>query len=411
MKRLINLSVITVIGFVFMYSPNLLAQAPQSFNYQAVARDANGSTLEDQNITVKFSILNGSPSGSLLYEETHNISTNQFGLFDAEIGNGNTLSGDFTQIAWGAAQKWLKVELDPEGGSNYVTMGTTQLLSVPYALYADSANVPGVPGPAGADGQDGADGESAYEVWLGLGNTGSETDFINSLEGPAGADGQDGATGPQGPQGDPGPQGPQGPPGADGQDGADGESAYETWLSLGNTGSETDFINSLEGPVGPAGADGADGADGNAKAVDHAGYDLTGNFPKVSSTSWEMWDWSTNVGYGDASATVSSGDKIYVSVSAMVYKNDLNASNELYLALCPCYSTNFSNPTDAPFAGQTRPYITSSGFSDMSSVTAQYVFTGLSGTYNFSLCARRVSTSTAYSDFGIRSPKVSVVVY
>jgi integrin beta 8 len=110
-----------------------------------------------------------------------------------------------------------------------------------------------VAGSNGTNGVDGQDGASAYETWLSLGNTGSEADFIASLTGPQGA------TGPQGIQGSPGVAGTNGANGVDGQNGA---SAYETWLSLVNTGSEADFVASLSGPQGPAGNDGATGPQG-----------------------------------------------------------------------------------------------------------------------------------------------------
>ena len=103
----------------------------------------------------------------------------------------------------------------------------------------DGAN--GIDGTNGTDGADGADGLSAYEIWLAAGNNGNEADFLASL---VGAPGEDGV---QGPQGSEGPQGPEGEAGADGADGAAGLSAYEIWLGLGNTGTEEDFIAYLSG--------------------------------------------------------------------------------------------------------------------------------------------------------------------
>ena len=106
----------------------------------------------------------------------------------------------------------------------------------------DGAN--GIDGTNGTDGADGADGLSAYEIWLAAGNNGNEADFLASLVGAPGEDGEDGV---QGPQGSEGPQGPEGEAGADGADGAAGLSAYEIWLGLGNTGTEEDFIAYLSG--------------------------------------------------------------------------------------------------------------------------------------------------------------------
>jgi len=121
---------------------------------------------------------------------------------------------------------------------------------------------PGSNGIDGQDGQDGADGKSAYQIWLDLGNTGTEQDFIDSNKG---ADGQDGAPGQDGTDGQ---DGAPGAPGADGTNGTDGENAYQIWLDNGNVGTEQDFLDSLvgadgaQGPQGDPGNDGNDGAPG-----------------------------------------------------------------------------------------------------------------------------------------------------
>ncbi len=138
------------------------AQAPEKINYQAVARDLSGTPLVNQSLVVIFQIRQGSPTGTSVYTETHaSISTNQFGLFTAEIGGGVPSTGTFAGINWGGSLHYLSVIVDG------IPMGTSQLLSVPYALYAkQSANGPqGVPGknsisivtsePAGANCQNG----------------------------------------------------------------------------------------------------------------------------------------------------------------------------------------------------------------------------------------------------------------
>jgi hypothetical protein len=116
------------------------AQAPQAISYQAVARNAQGQIVPAQNIGVRFSILDGSVTGNVLYEETHSVITNNFGLFTLSIGKGTPLSGTFAAIDW-PGDKFLKVEIAPEGGTNYLLEGTTQLLSVPYALYAEKTHL------------------------------------------------------------------------------------------------------------------------------------------------------------------------------------------------------------------------------------------------------------------------------
>ena len=114
----------------------ILAQVPQGIKYQAVIRDSNGEVLSEQNIALKISILQSSPSGSTVYSEEHAAQTNTHGLINLTIGEGTILSGDFSAIPWDNGPFFIKVELDPEGGINYTEMGTSQLLSVPYALYS-----------------------------------------------------------------------------------------------------------------------------------------------------------------------------------------------------------------------------------------------------------------------------------
>jgi len=118
----------------------LFSQAPQGFNYQAVVRDDAGTVVSDQVVGMKISILKGSVSGTVVYSETHAPTTNSFGLVTLSIGSGTT-SDDFSAIDWGGDLYFLKVEMDASGGTSYSEMGTTQLLSVPYALFAaETAN-------------------------------------------------------------------------------------------------------------------------------------------------------------------------------------------------------------------------------------------------------------------------------
>jgi hypothetical protein len=115
------------------------AQAPQSFRYQAVARDATGVILANKQVSFKISIVQGTVTGAIVFSETHSKSTNSFGLVDLEVGKGTAPSGTFSTINWGNDVFFLKVELDPAGGASYQLMGTSQLVSVPYALYAKSS--------------------------------------------------------------------------------------------------------------------------------------------------------------------------------------------------------------------------------------------------------------------------------
>ena len=113
-----------------------LGQTPQEFKYQAVVRDASGDLKVNSIISVKSSVLAGSASGSVVYSETQTLSTNGYGVVSLNIGAGLVVSGDFTTIDWGANTHYVKTELDITGGSSYQFMGTSQVLSVPYALYA-----------------------------------------------------------------------------------------------------------------------------------------------------------------------------------------------------------------------------------------------------------------------------------
>ncbi|SHH04677.1 hypothetical protein SAMN05421866_1936 [Chryseobacterium oranimense] len=115
------------------------AQAPEKMSYQAVMRNGSGQLLINQSIAVKVSILQGSPAGTLVYSERLTGNTNPNGLISMEIGTGTVLSGTFSAIDWPTGSYYLKTETDPAGGTNYTITGTSQLLSVPYAMYAKSA--------------------------------------------------------------------------------------------------------------------------------------------------------------------------------------------------------------------------------------------------------------------------------
>lgn len=116
-----------------------LSQAPEKMSYQAVMRNGSGQLLANQAIAVKVSILQGSPAGAAVYSERLTGNTNANGLISLEIGTGTVLTGTFSTIDWPAGSYYLKTETDPAGGTNYTIAGTSQLLSVPYAMYAKSA--------------------------------------------------------------------------------------------------------------------------------------------------------------------------------------------------------------------------------------------------------------------------------
>ncbi|MEM0996040.1 MAG: hypothetical protein AAGN35_03125 [Bacteroidota bacterium] len=133
MRKLFLLAACLLLG-----NASLMGQAvPQAINYQAVARDASGNLIANQSIGIKINILEGSAFGPVEYSETHAVTTNQFGLFTLQVGRGLPVTGTFSTVTWTDADQWMQVELDPSGGTNYFLMGSSELLSVPYALFAE----------------------------------------------------------------------------------------------------------------------------------------------------------------------------------------------------------------------------------------------------------------------------------
>ena len=132
--------------FLLLFLPLLaFTQVPQGVGYQGVATDANGIELVNQSISIRASVISASPTGTIEWQETHTTSTDTFGLFNLTIGQGtstgNGAQTSFADITWGANTHFLKIEMDVNGGTNYSHMGTNQMMSVPYALYAENANI------------------------------------------------------------------------------------------------------------------------------------------------------------------------------------------------------------------------------------------------------------------------------
>jgi len=124
---------------IFTGSISLFSQAPEGFSYQAVVRDNGGLPLANQAVSFRFNINKGSPGGISVFGETHNVTTDGAGVVSLIINNGTLKTGIFENIDWGSDSYFLKIELDKTGGTSYSDMGTTQLLSVPYALYAKAS--------------------------------------------------------------------------------------------------------------------------------------------------------------------------------------------------------------------------------------------------------------------------------
>lgn len=200
MKKGIQYSV----ALLFLFIGLAISQAPQAFKYQAVARNSAGMLLNNSNLTVRVGIRDISVTGTIVYQETHAVATNSFGLLNLNIGVGSVTSGTFTSINWGLGNKFIEIEIDY--GTGFISMGISQLLSVPYALYAANGPV----GPAGPAG-------------------------------PIGPNGPQGIQGPIGPQGLLGPQGIQGVPGSTGAPGLNGISIV--WLGSLTTPPVSPLLN------------------------------------------------------------------------------------------------------------------------------------------------------------------------
>jgi hypothetical protein len=114
------------------------AQAPDSLSFQAVIRGEDGSLLVDQSVSARIGIYQGAEDGTKIFEETHTATTNSNGLLTLLIGGGTNVTGDLATMDWSAGPYFIKREIDPNGGTDYVISGTSQFLSVPYALYAAS---------------------------------------------------------------------------------------------------------------------------------------------------------------------------------------------------------------------------------------------------------------------------------
>ncbi len=215
---------------ILMASAVMWAQSPQSFKYQAVLRDGSGNIIANQNIPVRISIRQGSAGGTVMYQETFAPTTNQYGLVNLNIGQGTLVNGNFTTVNWGTNSYYIQVEVNM--GSGFVDMGATQLLSVPYALYANNSGSSGVTGATGATGSTGPTGLT--------GTTGANgTNGTNGATGATGATGNTGIAGPTGPIGPTGIAGSTGSIGVTGVTGATGPTGVTGptgFLAAGTTG-------------------------------------------------------------------------------------------------------------------------------------------------------------------------------
>lgn len=138
-------NLLTTLLALFLISNTLLpwqasAQSPEKMKYQAVIRDSNGHIVTNQAIGMQISIIQGDLPGTVIFTETQSLLSNAQGLTSTEIGTGSVVLGDFSTINWANGPYFLQIETDPTGGTNYTLTGTNQLLSVPYAMHAKTAD-------------------------------------------------------------------------------------------------------------------------------------------------------------------------------------------------------------------------------------------------------------------------------
>ncbi|MHC1703653.1 MAG: hypothetical protein AB9846_07065 [Tenuifilaceae bacterium] len=182
MKSYLTRNLLLLLVFA-SFAIQAFSQIPQGFSYQAVIRNTSGQPLASQSVKIQITLIDEAGT-TTHYKETHSITTSPLGLVNLSIGGGTIVSGTFSTIPWQSGAVYIKVEIDPAGGTSYTNLGSSKLTSVPYALYAAS----GTPGPQGPTGP----------------------------------------IGPQGLTGNTGPIGPTGPSGANGTNGTNGSSIQ--WL-------------------------------------------------------------------------------------------------------------------------------------------------------------------------------------
>lgn len=321
--------------FTFLLSALSFGQDRNGISYQALiinpnveqlpGQDNDHSPLTNTDICLQFHVINS--SGNYEYSESQSVTTDAYGMVNLVIGTGLPIGAiTWDAVAWSAEAKSLKVDLDITGAcTSFTELSNQQLTSVPFALYSPSSNVPG---PKGDPGDPGEDGDSAYQVWLDEGNTGTEQEFLDSLKGTDGTPGDPGADGDSAYQvwldaGNTGTEqefldslkGADGDPGQ----GTEGKSAYDIWIELGNTGSEQDFIDSLVGPQGEPG----DLSSGNIS--------IGGNPNNNEILSFGLTRYLDNGGYASGYVRLShNGNRLVLNESVVTGKVSDNYNQRVY---------------------------------------------------------------------------------
>lgn len=130
----------TFLLLFLIFTLQVFAQSPEKISYQAIIRAQDNSLVVNSKITLKVVVHQGAANGTSVYQETHSVNTNNNGLISLEIGTGTVGMGSFSAIAWDRGSYFIETQVDVKGGTNYNIVGVTQLLSVPYALHAKTAD-------------------------------------------------------------------------------------------------------------------------------------------------------------------------------------------------------------------------------------------------------------------------------
>lgn len=136
--------ILSIMAMILLAAAGVYGQSPSPgiFNYQGVARNSVGNVLVNKTITLRLTIHDGTAVGPTVYQESRSTITNPFGLFNVQVGSGGTITqtGTIAGVNWGVGNKYIQVEIDPNGGSTFINIGTAQIASVPYSLYSSLSN-------------------------------------------------------------------------------------------------------------------------------------------------------------------------------------------------------------------------------------------------------------------------------
>ena len=124
--------------FLIAGSGTMQGQVPETINYQAALRDDSGQALNNQTVSLRLTVRQATADGSPVYAETHAVQTNDRGIVQLGIGTGSNPIGALSAISWGTDAYFLQIEMDDAGGNDFTWLGTSQLVTVPYAFFSNN---------------------------------------------------------------------------------------------------------------------------------------------------------------------------------------------------------------------------------------------------------------------------------